>query len=104
MRFRRLTLDALEIEDRESFRPVELFEDLSAILKRARYEFAVPEDAMSWDRALLLNLVYWDHAAQGGDVLVDASIPADVVMHVAWHSLAEAELRPCRIRLRGKCE
>jgi hypothetical protein len=93
--FRRVTLDALDVEDRASFRHVALFEDLSTILTQARYEFLVPsEGGLGWDRALLLNLVYWEDSAKGGDVLTDASIPADVVMHVGWHWLARSHLAP----------
>ncbi len=38
-----------------------------------------------------MNLTFWD-ASEGGDVLVDDAIPADVVAHVAWHDLTRRAL------------
>jgi hypothetical protein len=46
---------------------------------------------VSWDRALFLNLTYWNDA-EGADVLCDDHIPADVVAHVAWHHVVGREL------------
>jgi hypothetical protein len=46
---------------------------------------------MSWDRALFLNLTFWN-GADGADVLCDEHIPADVVAHVAWHHLVDRQL------------
>ena len=88
-------IEGLEIEDAESFRHVALFSDLKEVLARAAYPFLVPrsEGAISWDRALFLNLAFWDEA-HAGDVLVEPRIDADVVMHVAWHQLAAAHLEP----------
>ena len=92
-RLDRLTLDALEIEDATSFKHVSLFGELSGVLRDAKVEFLVARPpGISWDRALLLNLAFWDEATSGGDVLVEKSIPADVVMHVAWHHLASSRL------------
>ncbi len=87
--FVRLTLDELTIEDADSFRHVGLFAELAQILRREKYLFRVlPENAQaSWDRALFLNLTFWG-ASEGGDVLVEPTVPADVVAHVAWHRLA----------------
>jgi hypothetical protein len=45
----------------------------------------------SWDRALFLNLTFWS-PEQPGDVLVSRHIPADVVMHAAWHHLTSRAL------------
>lgn len=70
-----------------------------------------------WDRALLLNLTFWgatngSGARVGGDILVDRTLPADVVAHVAWHHLA-AKHGPALVRpplgrrplpRRGDCE
>jgi hypothetical protein len=87
------TLDALTIEDERSFRHVELYGDLKAVLLRDRYTFRVLPEAVAgrWDRALFLNLTFWG-ANEGGDVLVDDEIPADVVAHAAWHHLAAKAL------------
>ena len=94
MRFRSLSLDELHIEDERSFRHVGLYEDLKQALRRDGYRFRVPESGRaSWDRVLFLNLTFWDPGEQG-DVLPEASIPADVVAHVAWHHLARKALGP----------
>ncbi len=88
---RELTLDALHIDDEESFRHVGLYADLKEVLRRAGHRFQVlpPGPGARWDRAVMLSLVYWG-ARDGSDILVDESIPADVVAHAAWHHLAAA--------------
>jgi len=88
-RFSRATLDDLTIVDDRSFRHVELYADLKEVLRRDGYSFRIlsEDGSASWDRALFLNLTFWG-ANEGGDVLVDAHVPADVVAHVAWHRLA----------------
>lgn len=93
--FLRRTLDQLSIEDERSFRHVGLYADLKEVVRRAAYSFRVlpPSPAATWERALLLNLTFW-HPQDGGDVLVDESVPADVVAHVAWHHLASTALAP----------
>ncbi len=97
-RFREVTLDAMTIDDAESFRHVGLYADLEEILRRDRYSFRIlPRSASKaktprWDRALLLNLTFW--GARGGDVMVDEHIAADVVAHAAWHHLASRALSP----------
>lgn len=89
------TLDALSVEDERSFRHVALYADLKDALRRDGYTFRVlpPGPSARWDRALLLNLTFWG-ASSGGDVLVDETIPADVVAHCAWHHLAARALAP----------
>ena len=85
-------LSELTIEDEESFRHVGLYGDLAALVKKHGVTFRVlPAKGASWDRAVFLNLTFWG-AVEGGDVLVDEVIPADVVAHVAWHTLAAAAL------------
>jgi hypothetical protein len=92
VRFRLLTLDELHIEDERSFGHVALYGELKQALRRDGYRFRVPEGGrLGWDRALFLNLTYWDPGEQG-DVLAEAAIPADVVAHVAWHHLARRAL------------
>lgn len=88
------TLDQLDLKDVRSFRHVGLYEALEKVLVDAQYRFRVlPEtEAERWDRALLLNLTFWG-ADEGGDVLVDRRLDADVVTHAAWHHLASRELR-----------
>jgi hypothetical protein len=89
------TLDALTIDDEDSFRHVGLYADLKAVLVRDGYRFRVlPEpSAGRWDRAVALNLTFWG-TDDGGDILVDDHVPADVVAHVAWHHLAARALPP----------
>lgn len=93
MRFRSLTVDELHIDDERSFRHVGLYEELKQALRRDGYRFRVPEKGarVSWDRALFLNLTFWD-ADEQGDVLVDDHLDADVVTHVAWHHLTRKAL------------
>jgi hypothetical protein len=92
-RFARRTIDELTIEDEESFRHVSLYADLKEVLRRANYTFRVLPRARREraDRALLLNLTFWS-AEEGGDVLADERVPADVVAHAAWHHLAARAL------------
>jgi hypothetical protein len=87
------TLEALTIDDEASFRHVGLYADLKRALQDDGYRFRVlPEThAGRWDRAVALNLTFWG-ADDGGDVLVDSHIPADVVAHVAWHHLTARAL------------
>jgi hypothetical protein len=90
-------LDALTIDDEESFRHVGVYGDLKESLRRDRYTFRVitGRQAERWDRALCLNLTFWGSGGdsdKGGDVLVGPRIAADVVAHVAWHHLAAKAL------------
>lgn len=86
-------LDDLVLDDEASFRHVGLYAELKAILLRDGYRFRVLPAASEgrWDRALLLNLTFWA-SGDGGDVLVDRHLSADVVAHVAWHHLAARAL------------
>ncbi len=86
------TVDELAIIDEPSFRPIAVYADLKEILRRDNYVFRVLSDrsAARWDRALFLNLTYWDVGA--GDVLDDQRVAADVVAHAAWHHLAAIAL------------
>ncbi|MGZ3419927.1 MAG: hypothetical protein ACXVEE_18775, partial [Polyangiales bacterium] len=81
------TVDELTIDDERSFRHVGLYADLKEILRRAGYRFRVLSGG-SWDDALLLNLTFWGGGEEGGDVLVEDRVPADVIAHAAWHHLA----------------
>ena len=90
---RTVTLDELVIDDEASFRHVGIYADLKGILRRDAYVFRVlPASSEGrWDRALLLNLTFWA-TGEGGDVLVDDHLSADVVAHAAWHHLAARDL------------
>jgi hypothetical protein len=90
------TVDELSIGDEGSFRHVALYADLKQVLRRAAYPFRVLPKAHAGraDRALLLNLAFWDAGARGGDILADARIEADVVTHAAWHHLAARAFAP----------
>lgn len=94
--FRNLTLNQLTIDDERSFRHVALYGDLKRALIQSGYRFrvAAPDSpASQWDRALFLNLAFWD-ASEEGDVLTSDHIAADVVTHVAWHHLARKAIEP----------
>lgn len=82
------TLAELTIDDEAPFLELPLYRELKSIVVTSGYRFRVlPRSATPrWDRALLLNLTFW--GGEGGDVLPDAHIAADVVTHVAWHHLA----------------
>jgi hypothetical protein len=90
---RRVRLRDLTIDDADSFRHVGLFGDLATVVEKLGVRFRILGPTDSWDRALFLNLTFWG-AAEGGDVLVDERLPADVVAHVGWHALAARALLP----------
>jgi hypothetical protein len=93
MQLREVSLDDLVIDDRAAMAGVAIYGRLEAFVRRSRHRFLVPPaDAdLGWDRALFLNLTYWN-AEAGADVLRDDHIPADVVAHVGWHELVMSEL------------
>jgi hypothetical protein len=93
MSLQRVELDQLTITDEASFAHVALYGKLKRVLQDAKYPFrvAAPDVTLSWDRAVFLNLTFWS-PDEGADVLCEHSIPADVVAHVAWHHLANAQL------------
>src|SRR5580692_963569 len=85
------TVEELSVSDERSFRYVGLYSDLKEVLRRDGYRFRLlPNGRARWDRALLLNLTFWQGA--GGDILEGNQIAADVVMHAAWHHLAARAL------------
>jgi len=90
MQFRPATLDELTIDDRAPLTGVAIYQRLETFLRGSGHRFLIPEAGQqaSWDRALFLNLTYWN-VESGADVLCDDHIPADVVAHVAWHELDE---------------
>jgi hypothetical protein len=92
VRFRDVGLDELTIDDRSPFGGVAIYGRLEGILRRSSHRFRIPEDGqtVSWDRALFLNLTYWNE--DEADVLCDDHIPADVVAHVGWHAVVSREL------------
>jgi hypothetical protein len=90
--FEQAHITELEVGDEPSFRHVALYADLKEVVRRLELRFLVPKEPISFDRALLLNLAFWDPGTS--DVLVDAVIDADVVAHVAWHALADKNLAP----------
>jgi hypothetical protein len=90
---RLVTLDDLVIDDRTALAGVAIYGRLEAFVRRSNHRFLVPRAGtdLGWDRALFLNLTYWN-AEAGADVLPDDHIPADVVAHVGWHELVTGEL------------
>lgn len=93
MPLQRTTLDKLEITDEPAFAALPIYGQLKAHVIASKYPFLVPDKHtnFSWDRALFLNLTFWN-GQHGADVLVEREIPADVVAHVAWHSLTNLQL------------
>jgi hypothetical protein len=91
MALTRRLLTELVIDDEPSFKHIALYAKLKAALIADNATFRVPDAPLSWDRAVFLNLTYWS-ADAGGDVLMDDHVPADVVMHVAWHTVARKHL------------
>lgn len=94
MALSRVSLSDLEIDDEPSFRHVGLYADLKDVVAAMGPTFLAPGPGewLGWDRALLLNLLYWEPGTS--DVLTSRAIAADVVMHVAWHELAKRHLAP----------
>lgn len=94
MTLRHLTLDQFTIRGERALRGIGVYTALKKRLVRDRFVFRVPEEGSvqaNADRVLFLNLTYWN-AGENSDVLVDASIDADVVAHTAWHHVANAAL------------
>jgi hypothetical protein len=94
MAFRTVVLDELTIDDEGALKSIALYRRLKQALRRDQYRFStpVPGTSASWDRVLFLNLTYWG-GPRAGDFLCDDHIPGDVVAHVAWHHLADRQLR-----------
>jgi hypothetical protein len=90
---RQVTLDDIVIDDRAAMAGVAIYGRLEAFVRRSGHRFLIPAAGaeIAWDRALFLNLTYWN-AEGGADVLPDDHIPADVVAHVGWHELVTGEL------------
>jgi hypothetical protein len=86
MPLRTVSLDELIIDDEASLAGLPIYPRLKEALRRSGHRFHLPaaDQPFSWDRALFLNLTFWN-AEAGSDVLCDEHIPADVVTHVAWH-------------------
>jgi hypothetical protein len=89
---------ALRIADERAFRRLPLYPKLRNRLVADNYQVRVlPKTTTArWDQAVLLNLTFWGANTLGsepiGDVLETASVPADVVCHMAWHHVARAAL------------
>jgi hypothetical protein len=90
---RTATLDELVVDDEASFAHVALYDRLKRVLKEAGYRFRLPAPGArgNWDRALFLNLTFWN-GEEGADVLSDDHIPADVIAHVALHHVVSRRL------------
>ena len=87
-----VSLGDLTIDDESSFRDIAIYGALKRSLTEGRYRFRVlgsPSNGR-WDRALFLNLTFWN--GRGGDVLAFDHLAADVVAHVAWHHVAARAL------------
>ncbi|MEA2698874.1 MAG: hypothetical protein QOI66_3145 [Myxococcales bacterium] len=91
----RRSLDELTIDDEPAVARLPVYALLKEVVRDSNLRFLVPEPGatspVSWDRALFLNLTFWD-GRDGADVLCEQRIPADVVAHVAWHQVASREI------------
>jgi hypothetical protein len=91
---RSVSLDELTILDEADFAHVAAYAQLKRALRSSDCQFripATPSAQLSWDRAVFLNLTFWS-ADEGGDVLCDDNISADVIAHVAWHHVCATQL------------
>ena len=88
-----VSLDDLTLEDESSYSHVALYATLKRALRRSGHRFLVPQgnEVASWDRTVFLNLTYWN-ADKGADILCERHLAADVVAHVAWHSVVASLL------------
>ncbi len=94
MTFLTVGLEALTLRGEDDLTHIALYRSLKHMLRADGVSFRVPGPGSPhafWDRALFLNLTYWDAAAPA-DVLVDPSLDADVLAHVAWHHAARKAL------------
>ena len=93
MPLRTVGLAQLTIDDETAFASIPLYPRLKAVLERAGHRFLLPEEGrpVSWDRALFLNLTFWN-GEEGADVLVDQHLAADVVTHIAWHQVVSEQV------------
>jgi hypothetical protein len=91
---RSVGLDDLTITDEASFSHVAVYAQLKRALRHAGHRFYVPADgsALSWDRAVFLNLTFWN-GPEGADVLCDTTVLADELAHMAWHHLSASNLQ-----------
>ena len=71
MQFRPATRDELTIDDRAPLTGVAIYQRLETFLRGSGHRFLIPEAGQqaSWDRALFLNLTYWNVEA-GADVIL----------------------------------
>jgi hypothetical protein len=93
MPLRTVSLGDLTIDDEAAFASIPLYPRLKQILAGAGHRFLLPAPGttFSWDRALFLNLTFWN-GEEGADVLVDEHLAADVVTHIAWHHIVAQRL------------
>lgn len=93
MPLRRVHLEDLTITDEPAFEAIATYAKLKRSLQDGRYPFLLPTSGtrFSWDRALFLNLTFWN-GQQGADVMMDEFISADQVAHVAWHQIVNRRL------------
>jgi hypothetical protein len=93
MPLRKVSLEELTIDDEASFASVPLYPRLKEVLRRSGHRFYIPAPGTlaSWDRALFLNLTYWN-GEEGADVLCDQHLAADVVTHIAWHHVVSEQV------------
>src|SRR5690348_852850 len=96
MPLRSASLDQVIVDDEEPFLRIPLYARLKDLLRRSGYHFRIPTGggaSASWDRVLFLNLTFWN-GEEGGDVICDEHVPADVIAHAGWHQVVRQLLEP----------
>ena len=89
-------VDELEVRDERPLRDMAVYAAIRRVLRADDFQFRVATDGENdWARVLFLNLTYWN-AGEASDVLVDASIDADVLAHAGWHHAARKAMAPAR--------
>jgi hypothetical protein len=93
MPLRSASLDEVTIDDEAAFVAVALYPRLRDVLRAGGHRFLIPTagSPASWDRALFLNLTFWN-GADAAEVLSDDRVAADVVAHAAWHRVVSDRL------------
>lgn len=90
MPLRAVPLSELSVRGGRALASLGLYRALERRLKRDGYRFRVATDGDAFaDRVRFLNLTFWQ-TGEGGDVLPDPSIDADVVAHAALHHVTAA--------------
>lgn len=92
--FRTCLVASLRVPHERPYSKIALYQALKTILVKGKIRFRIMPKQLAhrWDLALALNLAFWTPEGEGDIVLSDRVEP-DVLAHVAWHHLANLELK-----------